>query len=34
MESIMEKFLIQVSGRAIGENAAPAYIEGTKGPRF
>jgi|GEM_PF-4414749 hypothetical protein len=31
---IMTGFLIQVSGHPIEENAAPAYIEGAKGPRF
>lgn len=30
----MTAFLIQVSGRSIEENAATAYIEGAKGPRF
>jgi len=30
----MTGFLIQASGHPIEENAAPAYIEGAKGPRF
>jgi hypothetical protein len=30
----MTGFLIQVSGHPIKEKAAPAYIEGAKGPRF
>lgn len=30
----MTGFLIQVSGHPIVEKAAPAYIEGAKGPRF
>ena len=30
----MTAFLIQVSGHPIEEKAAPAYIEGAKGPRF
>lgn len=30
----MSGFLIQVSGHPIKEKAAPAYIEGAKGPRF
>lgn len=34
MVSTMTGFLIQVSGHAITERAAPAYIEGAKGPRF
>lgn len=30
----MTGFLIQVSGHPIEEEAAPAYVEGAKGPRF
>lgn len=30
----MTGFLIQVSGHSIEEKAAPAYVEGAKGPRF
>jgi len=30
----MTAFLIQVSGRSIEENAATAYVEGARGPRF
>ena len=30
----MSGFLIQVSGHPIEEKAAPAYVEGAKGPRF
>jgi len=30
----MTGFLIQVSGHSIEDKAAPAYVEGAKGPRF